>query len=58
MGYFITVAVALMAYRLGVRSGLTRGMEHGWRNEDRALIDRLRRRPGRTATDEDPGSGE
>ncbi|MBA3690236.1 MAG: hypothetical protein H0W82_02345 [Actinobacteria bacterium] len=57
MGYFIA-AVALVAYRLGVRSGLTRGLEHGWRNEDRALIDRLRRRPGGTSTDEDPGSGE
>ncbi|MEO8293745.1 MAG: hypothetical protein ABI635_11495 [Actinomycetota bacterium] len=58
MGYFIAVAVALVAYRLGVRSGLTRGMEHGWRMEDRSFLARLRRTPEGSPPDEGPSSGE
>ncbi len=56
--WIIAVAVALVAYGIGFRNGVSRGLEHGWRGEDRALVDRLRRRPGGTSTDEDPGSSE
>ncbi len=56
--WIITVAVALVAYRFGFRNGMTQGLEHGWRGEDRALVGRLRRSPGGTSTREDPGSGE
>lgn len=56
--WIVAVAVALVPYRFGLRNGESRGLEHGWRTQDRALVDRLRRRPGGTSTDEDPGSSE
>jgi hypothetical protein len=57
VAYLIVAVVALLAYRFGFRSGLTRGLQQGWRNEDRALVDRLGRTPGGNSTDEGPGTG-
>ncbi|MDP9328597.1 MAG: hypothetical protein M3P10_10345 [Actinomycetota bacterium] len=58
MGYFTLIAVAVLAYRIGVRKGVVRSLELGWRREDRAFVDRLRRTPVGSPTDEDPNSSE